>query len=533
MSSTSFRNRLRNGTIFAVIIIFLTLIGFLLTASGMIGDVLGNFNAAAGSVQMPIINLILFLGAIGLWNGASAAKPADPDKWSKALIAGLISGVTCGLIVAVFALILGIFDAAKIDMRTYLSSLSPEAVRLFLYYQDGTTGALIHLGLFVLTGVLGGIAARGIGRGTWRKSLSNSIKQSLLSIINQPTVERVRRSPYTRFVIIGLLLMLLFILPRQWGSYWNYIMGTVGIYVLLGLGLNIIVGLSGQLVLGYVAYFAIGAYSFALLTAPIPHDISMNFWLALVIAVLMAALTGILLALPILRLRGDYLAIVTLGFGEIIRIMIRSELLIPLTAGPRGIREIAGPTLFGKPFTSDIDFMYLIIIAVLLLLFLSNRLQNSRVGRAWISIREDETVAQATGVDSFKYKLLALALGAAFAGLGGALFASRNIFTGPEDHVLMVSINVLCLVIVGGMASIPGIILGAFVLKGIPEILRELALYRMLAFGGLLVLMMIVRPEGLWPASRPALERSGENQNKTPEPIKKPDTEGINNAHNS
>ncbi|HZW03053.1 MAG TPA: branched-chain amino acid ABC transporter permease, partial [Anaerolineaceae bacterium] len=150
----------------------------------------------------------------------------------------------------------------------------------------------------------------------------------------------------------------------------------------------------------------------------------------------------------------------------------------------------------------------------LLILFISARLQNSRIGRAWVSIREDETVAQASGVDTFKYKLLALALGAAFAGLGGALFASRNQFTGPEDHVLMVSINVLSLVIVGGMGSIPGVILGAFALKGLPEILRDLENYRLLVFGALLVVMMILRPEGLWPAQRPRLEHKDR-----PEPI--------------
>jgi branched-chain amino acid transport system permease protein len=185
---------------------------------------------------------------------------------------------------------------------------------------------------------------------------------------------------------------------------------------------------------------------------------------------------------------------------------LKSDLLKDFTMGPRGVRNIAGPTLFGRSFTSDVDYMYIIILAVLLSIFLAKRWQESRIGRAWLSISQDETVAQATGVDTYKYKLLALSLGAAFAGLGGALFASRNQFTGPEDHALMVSINVLCLVIVGGMGSLPGIVLGAFVLKGLPEILRELESYRLLVFGALLVVMMIIRPEGLWPARRPKLE---------------------------
>jgi branched-chain amino acid transport system permease protein len=172
------------------------------------------------------------------------------------------------------------------------------------------------------------------------------------------------------------------------------------------------------------------------------------------------------IGIPTLRLVGDYLAIVTLGFGEIIRILLKSDLLTAFTGGPKGVRNVGGPTLLGKPFTSDIDFMYVIIVAVLLIIFITSRLQNSRTGRAWEAIREDEIAARANGINTFQSKLLALAIGAAFAGLGGVLFASRNQFTGPEDHNLMVSINVLALVIVGGMGSIPGVIAGAFVLKG-------------------------------------------------------------------
>jgi branched-chain amino acid transport system permease protein len=260
-------------------------------------------------------------------------------------------------------------------------------------------------------------------------------------------------------------------------------------------------------VLGYVAFFAIGAYTVALLNAPQPHNLMWGFWIALLIAIVLSALAGLLVGLPILSLRGDYLAIVTLGLGEIVRILLQSDFFTPLFGGPKGIQNIAGPVIFGTNFSTDVDFMYLILIGVLIAIFITQRVQNSRSGRSWISVREDETVAKATGVDTYRSKLLALALGAAFAGLGGALFAVRNQFTGPEDHSLMVSINVLCLVIVGGMGSIPGIILGSFVVKGLPEILRETENYRLLIFGALLVVMMILRPEGIWPASRPRLER--------------------------
>jgi len=276
--------------------------------------------------------------------------------------------------------------------------------------------------------------------------------------------------------------------------------------VLLGLGLNIVVGLAGLLDLGYVAFFAIGAYTMGLLTAPSPHHIMMNFWLVIPIAIFLAALTGLLLGGPVLRLRGDYLAIVTLGFGEIIRILSKSDDLTPLTGGPMGVPKIAGPTLFGKPFNSSIDYVYIIFLAVLLVIFVTNRLQHSRVGRAWEAMREDETVARAMGISTLRYKLLAFAIGAAFAGLGGALFASRNQFTGPDDFSLMVSINVVALVIVGGMGNIPGVIAGALVLKGLPEVLRQLQDYRILVFGFLLIVMMIWRPAGLIASSRRRME---------------------------
>ena len=311
---------------------------------------------------------------------------------------------------------------------------------------------------------------------------------------------------YGQFIIYLAIGALVIILPTRWGSYNNYVAGLVGIYVILGIGLNIIVGLSGQLVLGFASFFAMGAYSVALLNAPVPHGIMLGFWPSILVGIVMAVIAAVLLGLPTMRLRGDYLAIVTLGFGEIIRILLKSDLLSSFTGGPRGIQDIKGPTLFGKPFTSDIDYTYLIVVAVLVAIFLYKRLENSRTGRAWLAIKEDAIVAKATGINVQKYKLLALCIGAAFAGLAGGIFAARNQFTGPNDHTLMVSINILSIVIVGGMNSIPGIIFGAFTLKGLPEILREIENYRLLVFGALLVFMMQARPEGLWPSFRPSLE---------------------------
>ena len=203
-------------------------------------------------------------------------------------------------------------------------------------------------------------------------------------------------------------------------------------------------------------------------------------------------------------MRGDYLAIVTLGFGEIIRILSKSDALTPFTGGPKGVTQplAARPCLESRS-TAAPDFVYLIFLAVLLVIFVTNRLQNSRVGRAWEAMREDETVSRAMGINTLSQKLLAFAIGAAFAGLGGALFASRNQFTGPEDFNLMVSINVVAVVIVGGMGNIPGVIAGALVLKGLPEVLRQLQDYRVMVFGALLVVMMLWRPAGYHPILAP------------------------------
>jgi ABC-type branched-subunit amino acid transport system permease subunit len=475
------------------------LISFTLTGSQLVGKVLGDEEAIFG-------NFVVFMSVVGLCCGLVAAKRDTPDTLTRAFLAGLFSGLISGIFIGAFALFMGAIQAKGTDLRGYLQSLGPDTISGFLFGLPAQKASLLHLTLFTITGVIGGLLARGVFRAEWRKKLSSRKITAQSSKKSSSFIQDAIKNRWVKYGMLALLAFALIILPRTWGSYWNYVMGTVGIYILLGLGVNLIIGLAGQLILGYVAFFAIGAYTFALLTAPLPHNIRMNFWIALAIGVVAATLTGILIGLPILNLRGDYLAIVTLGFGEIVRIMIRSDIMIPLTDGPRGVRSIPGPTLFGKSFASDVDYMYLIIIAVLVISFIAQRLQKSSTGRAWMAISQDETVAQTTGVNKFSSKLLALALSAGIAGLAGVLFASRNQFTGPDDHNLLVSINVICLLIVGGMGSFPGIILGAFALKGLPELLRELENFRMLIFGALLVIMMLFRPEGLWPAKRPKLE---------------------------
>lgn len=495
-SNSAAKLGLRAGMPFSMILLFLVLIGFNSAGAAILARMFGQ---PPLSGQVPQVGYgLAFLGLLAIWQGISATLRAKRQTLAHAWLAGLTSTGVAGLVMGGLILALGTLYENGVDLRQTLYALSPAYIHFLEANLAPAAGAGVVFAVVLLSGALAGLAADTLRPGSlWRKATGWWDK-----FWNFEPNRRLRASQYFKFGLYAAMVLVCFFLPRVWGSYWNYVFGLVGIYVLLGLGLNIIVGLSGQLVLGYVAFFAIGAYTVALLNAPFPHNLMWGFWAAVVIGILLAALAGFLIGLPIMQLRGDYLAIVTLGFGEIIRVLLKSDLLTNFTGGPRGIQDIKGPTLFGVSFSSDVDFMYLIILAVALALFVANRLQNSRVGRSWIAIREDETVARASGVNTVRAKLLALALGAAFAGIGGVLFAARNQFTGPEDHVMMVSINVLSLVIVGGMGSIPGVVLGALALKGLPEILRELANYRLLVFGALLVFMMIARPQGLWPARR-------------------------------
>lgn len=311
--------------------------------------------------------------------------------------------------------------------------------------------------------------------------------------------------------------------------YMFRVLDQAGLYVLLALGLNIVVGYAGLLDLGYVAFYAIGAYSYALLASP-QLGLHIPFWLILPVAPFLAALFGVLLGAPTLRLRGDYLAIVTLGFGEVIRILLNN--LDAVTNGPRGVINIDPATLdmahldprsvatakfllypalpdllHYAPLTlsSPVQYYYLILILCIGAVFFSYRLEGSRIGRAWAAIREDEDAAQTMGINKTSTKLLAFALGASTAGFSGVIFSGLQGFVSPESFILLESITILAMVVLGGMGSIPGVVLGAVILVVVPEVLREYAQYRFTIFGLGLTLMMLVRPEGLWPARvRPA-----------------------------
>jgi len=308
------------------------------------------------------------------------------------------------------------------------------------------------------------------------------------------------------------LAVILVTLPHILGLFLSEVLTIVGLYVLLGLGLNIVVGYAGMLDLGYVAFFAIGSYVTAILTSPELGFFSFTFWEALPFAIVLGIFSGVLLGIPVLKMRGDYLAIATLGFGEIIRILVLSDFLRPWLGGAQGAGKIPKASILGYEFITPQQIYYLILAGCILVVFISLRLKGSRLGRAWMAMREDEDVAQAMGINLVATKLLAFATGAGFSALSGAIFASKLGSVYPHSFSVMISINIICLIIVGGMGSIPGVIVGAAALVGLPELLREFAEFRMLVYGASLVAMMLLRPEGLWPEARHRIELHAEKE---------------------
>ncbi len=310
-------------------------------------------------------------------------------------------------------------------------------------------------------------------------------------------------------IVLALLILASF--PLWASPYAVNTLITALIYISLGLGLNIVVGVSGLLNLGYVAFYAIGAYTYALLH----HYFGLGFWVCLPLGALASTAMGLLLGFPVLRLRGDYLAIVTLGFGEIVRLLLIN--LGDITMGPRGIGNISPPGFFGLDLNKNVKpalldwiptmdpnldmnkaFLLFIMLAVVIMtIVVVFRLENSRLGRAWLALREDEIACQAMGIDRTKAKLTAFALGATWAGLAGVVFSAQVTFINPTSFTFMQSVMILSIVVLGGMGSIPGVIIGALVLIILPEYLRTFSDYRMLIFGALMVLMMVFRPGGL------------------------------------
>ncbi len=311
---------------------------------------------------------------------------------------------------------------------------------------------------------------------------------------------------------LALLVVGVLVLPLVTNDFVAQVAMLVALYMLMGMGLNIELGLAGLVDLGFVAFFAVGAYTVALMCSSGPLAVAdVSFWLALPVAIVLAACAGLLFGLPVLRVRGDYLAMATLGLGEIIRVLVLSDALGPYLGGSQGIIEIRHPSLFGLELKSPASLYYLALALAAVVAFVSWRLQHAKIGRAWLAMREDEDVAQALGIDPVASKLLAYTIGAAFAGAAGAVFAALIGSVYPHSFQLLVSINVLAILVIGGLGSLPGVLVGAIVLIGLPELLREFGEFRYLFYGIALVAMMHVRAEGLWPAAHARENAQPEN----------------------
>jgi len=440
-----------------------------------------------------------------------------PPLWRRAVLAGLIAIVAVGTLSELLDdVVTNIFDllgnkrAAKTLLKIFFSKKGLSS-----------TGSMLVFGL-------------GFGLTVLKRWQQERREQSSARLPE-------KTQQIIKLVYLALLVVLMVFLPQIVGSYLSEIVVTVAIFTLMGFGLNIVVGFAGLLDLGYVAFFAIGAYTMALLTSTqLPQTtelvgVSMSFWAALPIAVGISALWGIFLGVPVLRMRGDYLAIVTLGFGEIIRVLALSNFLQPKIGGAQGILGVTKPVVLwlqhedkkwlftNLELKTSQELYYLAIVACLLAAFIAWRLRDSRAGRSWMAMREDEDVAEAMGINLIKSKLLAFATGGAFSGLAGAIFAAKLGSIYPHSFNLLISINVLCLIIVGGIGSLPGVVIGAIALVGLPELLREFSEFRLLIFGALLVTMMLVKPEGFWPAAAQKRELH-EHESEAPEVLPTPET---------
>jgi branched-chain amino acid transport system permease protein len=446
---------------------FINVRAVFLNASPLLYDILTFGNGLAGSWIAIVIGAVLgAAGGIGARLPMVARRPLTTFVLAL-LLAGLFAGI----------------------LRTAMLTTPLAGLARLLFSSLGVTviGALATVVVFVGGGEL---------------FFYSRVRDRVAGMA--PAKQRLVTWPLLAFAAIAIL-----VLPQALGPFVAQVIALVALYVLMGLGLNITLGLAGLLDLGFVAFFAVGAYTVGLLTSTAEFGIAdWSFWAAIPFAVIFAMLFGAVLGLPILGIRGDYLAIATLGFGEIIRILAGSDLLKPWLGGPRGILNVPKPIAVEPThFLAGPNQIYYIAIAcAVLIAFVAWRLRGSRLGRAWLSIREDEDVAEALGVNLVQTKILAYVLGAGFAGLGGGIFTSLVGSKFSSSIQLFVSINVVAIVVVGGMGSIPGAVLGAIFLIGVPELFREFSAYRFLFYGAALILMMLYRPEGLLPTRFAARE---------------------------
>jgi branched-chain amino acid transport system permease protein len=416
-----------------------------------------------------VLGIPVLLAGAGVVGLVGAALRLSPRVVIRAVLPGAIAVVVAGVFQELIQLMLQQQDQGLIA-----------DIHDFIYTWEGLTpeGAVA---VFVVTALISEVVAL-----LQRRRLART-----------PVFDHRRE----RMIRAGIALLALILLPAVAGSYIGQVLMLVGLYILMGIGLNLEVGLAGLLDLGFVAFFAVGAYTTALLTSHGAHGLmQLPYWAAMPVSVLLAICVGVLFGLPVLGVRGDYLAVATMGLGEIVRVIVQSDFAAPLLGGAQGVLEIPKPHIGSFVLGSPVALFYMTLIAAGVAAFVAWRLENSRLGRAWMALRDDEDVAQALGINLIRSKLLAYGLGAAFAGLAGSIFATMLTSVYPSSFQLLISINVLALIIVGGMGSLPGVVLGAIALIGLPELLREFGEYRYLFYGAVLVVMMRLRPEGLWPS---------------------------------
>jgi branched-chain amino acid transport system permease protein len=540
-NSSHWVKTVQNGLIGGAISLLLGLIGLVL-AFGKVYIITGLFTMGQVFLLFPFV-----------FEGYSSARQAAPKNVLTILLSGGLAGLLGGAVLASVTAI-----AQIVNLRSVLVNASPDLYALITFHMALVPGLLVLLIISALAGVAGAavllLTARirsvltqavlyiiliGLFRDLivtvithwgfvqyafrWMFALSGlTIPGAIVLFVlvggllywrqgkdNKAAAPKrtTRQQRMVRWGTWAFIALIALLLPQILGSYFSEILDNVGIYILMGLGLNIVVGFAGLLDLGYVAFYAIGAYTLGILTTSESVGLlHLSFWAATPIALVVAVFAGVVLGLPILRLRGDYLAIVTLGFGEIIRILVLSDWLKPLLGGSEGIQRIVQPEIGRFFFDNQQKLYYLILFGILAAGFVAIRLKDSHLGRSWMALREDEDVAEAMGINKVATKLLAFGMGALFSGLGGALFATKIGSVYPQSFSFIVSINILSLIIVGGLGSIPGVFVGALALVGLPLLLSQFADFRFLIYGAVLVIMMLQRPEGLAPEARRRLE---------------------------
>ncbi|MBN2386016.1 MAG: hypothetical protein JXB85_03285 [Anaerolineales bacterium] len=551
---------LRSGLLGGAIAILLSLIG-----------IVTGFNETYIIYKVITFGELLVLGPILAFSFAALRRTSSSDSGVR-FTTGALAGLTSGLVLLAFV---GIGQV--INLRAVFVNASPDLYAMLSYNQSLPIGMLLRL---LVSGLVGLIVAgftllptrlkQALGQGliyviliglmgrligtvmtNWGfvsllfEWMFASSGMSFLGAIVlfllvgglaywragrpkvKPRLEPKKQQTVRWATLAGVGLVLIF-LPNILGLWFSEILDNVGLFILMGLGLNIVVGFAGLLDLGYVAFYAIGAYTIGVLTSPELGFFNLTFWQAFPFALIVALIAGVLLGLPILKMRGDYLAIVTLGFGEIIRLLALSDWLKPWLGGTQGIQRIERPVIGLGNFTIELisqqQLYYLILAGIILVAFIAFRLRDSRLGRTWMALREDEDVAVAMGINHVATKLTAFAMGALFSGIGGTIFAAKIGSIYPSSFQFLVSINILSLIIVGGIGSIPGVFVGALALMGLPELLREFAEYRYLFYGAALVAMMLYKPEGLWPEARLKLELHEDEIPPPGDPV--PSTEG-------